>query len=268
MSPAFSDTKTRATGQLYCRDLSLSEVPNEANFQQPALIFDLDGTLVDSVYFHVAVWHQVLEQKGIDVPQWRIHRAVGMSGSFFLPKLLRDFGYSDGRALVNQLEEAHKRLFGRTIPRVRRFAGVPELLQTLRRSEVKVAIATSGGLGHTNQLLRTVKLGLRIPVLTGDDVESAKPAPDIFELAAKKLGRPPTDCFVVGDSVWDVLAARRMKAPAVALLTGGFSRQDLIEAGAYRVYEDLSELNESLEELGIAAKVNPGRKRKRLARKN
>jgi beta-phosphoglucomutase-like phosphatase (HAD superfamily) len=83
-------------------------VPNEANFQQPALIFDLDGTLVDSVYFHVAVWHQVLEQKGIDVPQWRIHRAVGMSGSFFLPKLLRDFGYSDGRALVNQLEEAHK----------------------------------------------------------------------------------------------------------------------------------------------------------------
>ena len=127
--------------------------------------------------FHVAVWHQVLQQTGIDVPQWRIHRAVDMSGSFFLPKLLRDFVSSDGRALVNQLEVAHKRLFGRTIPKVRRFAGVPELLQTLRRSDIKFAMATSGGLDHTNQLLRTVKLASTIPVLTGDDVESAKPRP-------------------------------------------------------------------------------------------
>jgi HAD superfamily hydrolase (TIGR01509 family) len=236
------------------------------NSRQPALIFDLDGTLADSVYFHVAVWHQVFEQKGIDVPQWRIQRAVGMSGSFFLPKLLRDFGYPENRALVNKLEAAHKRLFSRTIPRVRRLAGVAELFHTLHRSEVQVAIATSGGRDHTNQLTRRMKLPSTIPVLTGDDVDSAKPAPDIFQLAAKRLGRSPTDCFIVGDSVWDVLAARRMKAAAVALLTGGFAKQDLIDAGAYRVYDDLIQLRNSLEELGINVATNSMKESKRRAK--
>jgi HAD superfamily hydrolase (TIGR01549 family) len=240
-------------------------VPPDANVQQPALIFDIDGTLTDSVYVHIAVWHQVLERKNIDVPQWRIHRAVGMSGSFFLPKLLRDVGYADHHGQVKKLELAHKVLFSRAMQKIRRLAGVSELFQTLRLANVQVAIATSGGRHHTNQLLRKVKLSSTIPVLTGDDVASAKPAPDIFQLAAKRLGRSPTDCFIVGDSVWDVLAARRMKAAAVAVLTGGFSRQDLIEAGAYRVYEDLLVLNDSLEELGITATTNPRKKLKGLA---
>jgi phosphoglycolate phosphatase-like HAD superfamily hydrolase len=99
-------------------------------------------------------------------------------------------------------------------------------------------------------------------VITADDVAAAKPAPDLFELAASKLGKDPGDCFVVGDSVWDVLAGRRMKAAVVALRSGGFDRNELHEAGAYRVYSDPQELSESLEQLGLSINVASGRRRK------
>src|SRR5262249_8686398 len=140
--------------------------------KQPALIFDLDGTLVDSVYVHVAVWHQVLEDHRIEVPQCRIHRAVGMSGSSFLPKRLRGFDYPQSDNLIRKLESAHKRSFSRTIPGVRKLAGVAELFRDLSRCEVPFAIATSGGRDHTEKLLHKLAINASIPVLTGDDVDS------------------------------------------------------------------------------------------------
>jgi HAD superfamily hydrolase (TIGR01509 family) len=218
----------------------------------PGIIFDLDGTLVDSVYQHVAVWNEALRMARIPVSQWRVHRAIGMSGSLFLPKLLRDEGHRHSQTLVARLEAAHQKRFDRIINRIDALPGAGELLRLLKRWSIPFAIATSGGAGQTKRLLARVSNRPDCPVLTADDVEAAKPAPDLFHLAAQKLEREPEDCFIVGDSIWDVLAARRMKAAAVALRTGGFDGLELQGAGAYRVYADPRELADSLEQLGLS----------------
>lgn len=126
------------------------------------------------------------------------------------------------------------------------------MLSLLKRWSIPFAIATSGGAGQTKRLLERISNRPDCPVLTADDVEAAKPAPDLFRRAAQKLEREPEDCFIVGDSVWDVLAARRLKAAAVALQTGGFDGQELQGSGAYPVYADLRELRGSLEQLGLS----------------
>jgi HAD superfamily hydrolase (TIGR01509 family) len=218
----------------------------------PGIIFDLDGTLVDSVYQHVATWNETLQAARIVVPQWRIHQAIGMSGSLFLPKLLRDEGFHQSPALIKRLESNHQKRFDHLIRRIEPSPGAGELLRTLAKRSIPFAVATSGGAGQTKRLLARIPNRPPCPVVTSDDVEAAKPAPDLFHLAAQKLEREPGDCFVVGDSVWDVLAARRIKAAAVALRTGGFDGQELQGAGAYRVYADMRELGGSLEQLGLA----------------
>lgn len=222
--------------------------------RQPGIIFDLDGTLVDSVYHHVRVWHEVLRKSGIVAPQWRIHGAIGMSGSLFLPKLLRDIGLAHSKSLVRRLQAAHAKQFSVLIPRIEPLPGATHLLKLLKRRNIPFAIATSGNAQHTKRLLHRVA-GPDCPVITSEDVAAAKPAPDLFELAASRLEKEPRDCFVVGDSVWDLLAGRRMNAAVVALRCGGFDGGLLQESGAYRVYSDPLELGESLEQLGFP----PGR---------
>jgi HAD superfamily hydrolase (TIGR01509 family) len=219
--------------------------------RQPGIIFDLDGTLVDSVYQHVTAWHEVLRNSGIAAPQWRIHRAIGMSGKLFLPKLLREQGHRYSHALLGRLESGHSKRFTPLIRDVSPLPGAANLLKQLKRRSIPFAIATSGSGQQTTRLLRRI-VGLPdCLVITADDVDSAKPAPDLFELAANKLSKEPADCFVVGDSVWDVLAGRRMKAAVIGLRTGGFDGHELQESGAYRVYADPLELSESLEQLGF-----------------
>jgi HAD superfamily hydrolase (TIGR01509 family) len=219
--------------------------------KQPGMIFDLDGTLVDSVYQHVSAWHGALLAHGIMAAQWRIHRAIGMSGRLFLPKLLKDEGHSSSKPLIGRLEKAHDDRFEKIILQVTPLTGALRLLKQLKRRRIPFAIATSGDAEQTKRLLGRI-VGLpSCPVITADDVASAKPAPDLFELAASKLEKEPTGCFVVGDSIWDVLAGRRMKASVVALRTGGFDAHELQESGAYRVYADPLELSESLEQLGF-----------------
>ena len=218
----------------------------------PGIIFDLDGTLVDTVYHHVTAWNEALRTARIKVAQWRIHRAIGMSGSLFLPKLLRDEGLAHSQSVIARLEAAHQRHFDRWIGHIDPLPGASELLRLLERQSIPFAVATSGGAGQTKRLLARIPNRPDCPVITADDVEAAKPAPDLFHLAAQKLDREPEDCFVVGDSVWDILAARRMKAAAVALRTGGFDGHELQESGAYRVYADPLELSESLEQLGLS----------------
>lgn len=218
----------------------------------PGIIFDLDGTLVDSVYQHIATWNQTLRDSRIILPQWRIHRAIGMSGRLFLTKLLRDEGLPHSPKLITRLESTHQKHFDRLIGRIDPLVGAGELLRILLKRSVPFAIATSGAAGQTKRLLARIPNRPDCPVLTADDVQAAKPAPDLFQLAAQKLDREPGDCFVVGDSVWDILAARRLKAAAIALRTGGFDGNELQEAGAYRVYADPRELSESLEQLGLS----------------
>jgi HAD superfamily hydrolase (TIGR01509 family) len=218
----------------------------------PGIIFDLDGTLVDSVYQNVATWHETLRTARLAVPQWRIHRAIGMRGSLFLPKLLRDETLRHSQSIVTRLEATHQTLFDRLIGRIDPLPGAGELLRLLERRSIPFAIATSGGAGQTKRLLARISNLPDCPILTAEDVEAAKPTPDLFRLAARKLERQPEDCFIVGDAVWDVLAARRMKAAAVGLRTGGFDGLELQGAGAYRVYADPRELADSLEQLGLS----------------
>lgn len=216
------------------------------------IIFDLDGTLVDTVYQHVFAWNAAFRSARIDVAQWRIHRSIGMSGTLFLPKLLRDEGLRHTLAVIARLEAGHKKYFDPMIARIEPLPGAGDLLRLLDKESIPFAIATSGGAAQTKRVLARIPNRPDCPVITADDVEAAKPAPDLFHLAAQKLDREPGDCFVVGDSVWDVLAARRMKGAAVALRTGGFDGHELQESGAYRVYADPQELSESLEQLGFS----------------
>jgi HAD superfamily hydrolase (TIGR01509 family) len=219
----------------------------------PGIIFDLDGTLVDSVYQHVVSWHEALRSSGIICAQWRIHRAIGMSGKQFLPKLLRDEGQHHSHRLIERLESAHAKHFNRLVRSIAPIRGAAQLMNMLKQRSIEFAIATSGDANQTKTLLARIKGRAACPVVTADDVAEAKPAPDLFELAADKLQKDPADCFVVGDSVWDVLAGRRMKASVIALRSGGFDGRELQESGAYRVYEDVRELGQSLEQLGIPA---------------
>ncbi len=218
----------------------------------PGIIFDLDGTLVDSVYQHVFAWHEALRANRIYVAQWRIHRAIGMGGNLFLLKLLRDENLRHSSALIECLQAAHKKYFDRLVSRIDPLPGTTELLKLLQKKSIPFAIATSGVAAQTKRLLARIPNRPHCPVVTADDVEAAKPAPDLFQIAAQRLEREPGDCFIVGDSVWDVLAGRRMKAAAVALRTGGFDGHELQESGAYRVYADPRELSESLEQLGLS----------------
>jgi HAD superfamily hydrolase (TIGR01509 family) len=219
--------------------------------RQPGIIFDLDGTLVDSVYQHVASWHSALSEQRMRLSQWRIHRAIGMSGRSFLPGLLRDEGYRVSASLITKLETLQQRAFSRVIRTVAPLPGAAELMQELKQRSIPFAIATTGGGRQVNDLLRLVIRKNDFPVVTADDVAATKPAPDLFELAADKLQKSPNDCFIVGDSIWDVLAGRRMNSSVVALRTGGFDGRELQESGAYRVYADPLELARNLEQLGL-----------------
>jgi HAD superfamily hydrolase (TIGR01509 family) len=227
----------------------------------PGLIFDLDGTLVDSVYQHVVAWYEALRANGTIRPQWRIHRAIGMSGKQFLPKLLSEGGDHASPAVLEKLELAHGKRFRSSLQSIEPLPGAAELLGILKRRSIAFAVATSGDARQTTVLLKRLGTDLEFPVITADDVAAAKPSPDLFELAASKIEKEPQDCFVVGDSVWDVLAGRRMKASVIALRSGGFDGHELQESGAYRVYADPKELGESLEQLGIPPE--PGRSKRR-----
>jgi HAD superfamily hydrolase (TIGR01509 family) len=217
----------------------------------PAMLFDLDGTLVDSAYQHILAWHETFRDFRMNIPNWKIHRRIGMSGSFFLPGLLREIGRAGDPAAIKRLEKRHMKHFVPRIKSIRILPGAQELLRHLSAIGVPWTIATSGARAQTKKLLKDFSLPKDLPLVTGDDVENAKPAPDIFILAAEKLGVSIHDCIIVGDSPWDLLAGRRMKALGVGLLCGGYAKEELERAGAHLVYNDPAELLENLAELGI-----------------
>jgi beta-phosphoglucomutase-like phosphatase (HAD superfamily) len=224
---------------------------NEQESSAPPLLFDLDGTLVDSVYAHVIAWREALEQFGIRMPNWKIHRRVGMSGKLFLPTILRELGHQMGPARVKALEKLRGKIFRKKIAGITPLPGAKDLLKFLEQAKVRWALATSGERDQTEKLIRDLAMPESVPIVSGDDITTAKPAPDTFVAAAEKLNVPPADCIVVGDSPWDHLAARRMKALSVGLLCGGYSQSELVEAGACRVYDDPADLLIHIEDLGI-----------------
>ena len=217
----------------------------------PAFLFDLDGTLVDSVYQHVLAWKEALECCGIELSVWRIHRRIGMSGGLFAKALLRETGRPVTAEEAEQLQRCHAEAYARQVAEVRPLPGAMDLLASLTRAGVRWAIATSGRSEFAGQTLRILNIGPDVVVVTRDQVERAKPDPDLFLAAADRLGADVETSIVVGDSVWDLLAAQRAKALGVGLLSGGYGQDELERAGAYRVYQDPRDLLFHLDELGV-----------------
>lgn len=218
-----------------------------------ALLFDLDGTLVDNVYQHVLAWREAFEQVGIELAVWRIHRQIGMSGGLFVNALTREIGHQVTAEEAERIQRLHREAYSRQVHHVRPLPGARDLLAYLSRMKVPHAIATSGYIETAQQTLKVLEVGPGVPIVTRDQVAHAKPDPDLFLAAAERLGRPIRDCIVVGDSVWDQLAARRAWALSVGLLSGGYGEDELVRAGAYRVYQDPADLMKHLDEIGIRA---------------
>jgi len=219
--------------------------------RSPAFVFDLDGTLVDSVYQHVLAWREALEAAGIELAVWRIHRRIGMSGGLFLDALLREVGRRVTADEEARVLRVHAAAYARQVNQVRPLPGARELLAYLTRVAVPWAIATSGRLESARPTLALLGVPVGTPVITRDQVKHAKPDPDLFLAAAERLGVPVAETVVVGDSVWDLLAARRARALSVGLLSGGYGEEELERAGAYRVYQDPADLLRHLDEVGV-----------------
>jgi HAD superfamily hydrolase (TIGR01509 family) len=214
-------------------------------------LFDLDGTLVDSVYQHVLAWQEALQGAGIELATWRIHRRVGMSGGLFVRALAREIGRPVAEEDADRLQRLHREGYLRRVEQVRPLPGAIDLLELLTNLSVPWAIATSGRREGSQQTIRLLGRKEAVVVVTRDDVERAKPDPDLFLAAAARLGVPIVQCVVVGDSIWDLLAARRCGALGVGLLSGGYGEDELVRAGAFRVYEDPADLKRHLDELGV-----------------
>ena len=222
-----------------------------ASHNSPAFLFDLDGTLVDSVYQHVLAWREALESTGIELSVWRIHRRIGMSGGLLINALLRETGREVSAEQAKQLQKIHAAAYARLASQVRPLPGAKELLAYLTKAGVPWAIATSGKADFARETVRALGVGPNVSIITRDQVERAKPDPDLFLAAAKSLNVDVETAIVVGDSVWDLLAARRARALGVGLLSGGYGPEELERAGAYRVYQDPLDLLHHLDEVGV-----------------
>ena len=216
-----------------------------------ALILDLDGTLVDTVYAHVFAWQRGLAEAGMPIDGWRIHRRMGMSGGLFTRAVAREIGRQLTPDEAEEIQRRHGELFEELLPSRRPLPGARELLAELREHGVAYGIATSGRRPEIDASLDALGLGSDTIVVERGDVRRAKPEPDLFVTLAERLGVAPSLCYVVGDAVWDLLAARRAAMLSVGLLSGGYGEDELTRAGAFRVYRDADEFRPSLDELGV-----------------
>jgi HAD superfamily hydrolase (TIGR01509 family) len=221
--------------------------------KRQAFLFDLDGTLIDSVYQHVLAWQDALDQMGIELAVWRIHRKMGMSGGLFSNALMRETEHVLTPDEASRLRKLHGEAFRERARQVRPLPGARALLAYLTEAGVPWAIATSGYLESAGPMIEMLGVPSDVPVVTRDQVAHAKPDPDLFFAAADRLGVDVAQSAVVGDSVWDLLAARRARALGVGLLSGGYGQDELERAGAYRVYMDPADLLRHLDEVGVRA---------------
>jgi len=216
-----------------------------------ALIFDLDGTLIDTVYAHVFAWQRALTEMEMPIDGWRIHRRIGMSGGLFARAVAREVGRDLSPEEAEAVQRRHGEIFRELLPERRPLPGAVDLLAELRRRGIVHGIATSGRRPEIDASLEALGVGEETVVVDRGAVARAKPAPDLFLACQQALGVAPDDCYVVGDAVWDLLAARRARMLSIGLLSGGYGADELLAAGAFRVYQDAAELHRSLDELGF-----------------
>ena len=218
---------------------------------QTSFLFDLDGTLVDSVYEHVLAWRDALDEEGIELSVWRIHRKIGMSGGLFTNMLLRETGLDISEERVQRLRRRHAESYSKRSAKIPPLPGARELLAYLTEAGIPWAIATSGRMETAGPVIANLGVDpAKVPVVTRDQVKYAKPDPDLFLAAAERLGVDIEHSCVVGDSIWDMLAARRARGLGIGLLSGGYGEEELVRSGAYRVYEDPADLLYHIDEVG------------------
>lgn len=218
-------------------------------------IFDIDGTLVDTNYQHALAWYRALRRFDLTVPLWRIHRAIGMGGDQIVAHLA---GEDVERRIGDALREASGREFAPFVDEVAPFAGAHDLLVDVRRRGFRTVLASSGKEQDIEHMLDLLDArDLADAWTTSADVESTKPAPDLLEVATAKVDG--TAVAMVGDATWDCIAARRLGVPVLAVRTGGFSVDELKEAGAAMVFSSLDELRDRLDETPLAQAGPPGR---------
>ncbi len=209
---------------------------------RPVALLDIDGTLVDTNYQHALAWYRAFRRQDLTIPLWIIHRHIGMGGDQLVPTLGGEkFAAERGEAA----RAAEKEEYGALIEEVQPLPGARRLIEQLKERGHTVMLASSAKEEETEHYVDL--LGVRETVdgwTMSADVEATKPEPDIIETAMGKAGGGPA--VMLGDSTWDFIAAGRAGVPGVGLLTGGFSREELLEAGAEVVFESLEELSESL----------------------
>jgi HAD superfamily hydrolase (TIGR01549 family) len=209
---------------------------------EPAAILDIDGTLVDSNYQHAIAWYRALRQHGHVVPVWRIHRHIGMGGDQLVASLCGD---EVEREQGDDIRDAEKALYFALIEEVEPLQGARELMEDLKRLGRRVVLASSAKPEEIEHYLDLLDArGLADAWTSSGDVEHTKPAPDLVQAAIERIGGGPA--VMVGDSTWDCKAAQAAGVPSVGVLTGGFSVEELQEAGATAVFESIDELRRRL----------------------
>jgi HAD superfamily hydrolase (TIGR01509 family) len=216
-----------------------------------AFIFDLDGTLVDSVHPQVMAWQKAMCDFGVDVDAMEIHRRIGMRGSLLMRECARTVGLSPSSDEFAGMDALHSSIFEQIAASPRPLNGAKSLLGQLKSAGIRTGIATSGKRRDIAMSLAALGDIDHMVIVDGDSAQEAKPEPDVFVQCQTRMGISPSECYVVGDSVWDVLAARRGGFLTLGLLCGGASEDDLYRACAFRVYSGPEHLRLSLAELGV-----------------
>ncbi|WP_426245151.1 HAD family hydrolase [Nocardioides sp. LHG3406-4] len=202
------------------------------------VVLDVDGTLIDSNYRHVRAWAEAFAEIGRIIPEWRIHRAIGMGGDRLVPEVA---GECTERAAGDELRARHDALYERVLPHIQPLPGAHQLISTLKERGFRVVVASSGTEEQTRSAIEKLEDSRQLDAwVAGSDVEATKPAPELLKVALERVdGR---HAMVVGDSVWDMLAAEELDSYAVGLRCGGFSDSELVDAGADVVYDDPADL--------------------------
>jgi len=209
------------------------------------VILDLDGTLVDTVYQHVLAWRSAFLAVGVDIPSWRIHRAIGMGGDRLVTEVA---GQAVENAVGDEVRKLHGQRFEDMLPHVTPTDGAAELLEALRGRDLKVVVASSGEREMTERLLSVLGAAEALHAwVSGDQADSSKPAADLLHLAMDEVSGE--SALVIGDTVWDVESARNSDFPSVGVLTGGVSDAELREAGAMDVRENPAAITKDLDDL-------------------